>query len=120
MLLTGDTLGADEAYRLGMVSKVFTPERLEEETLNFARRIASLPTVTSLMIKESVNQTQDIQGFYNSLRACFSIHQANHSHWAEVTKGESARGTPEFGILPVREAPPLRAAEKSTSGFLPR
>ena len=40
--------------------------------------------MTALMIKESVNQTQDNQGFYNSLNACFTIHQLNHAHWAEV------------------------------------
>ena len=82
LMLTGDVLTADEAHRLGMVSKVFPQDKLEEETLNFARRIAKLPTVTSLLIKESVNQTQDIQGCYNSIKAAYSLQQLNHAHWA--------------------------------------
>ena len=39
---------------------------LEDRTLEFARRIAALPTMTALMIKESVNQTVDNQGFFKA------------------------------------------------------
>src|SRR5215204_12401 len=49
LLLTGDSIDADEAHRLGMVSKVFPAADLEAETLAFARRIARLPSVTSLL-----------------------------------------------------------------------
>lgn len=112
LLLTGDSLGAEEAFRLGMVNKVFKNDRLEEDTLAFARRIAQRPSVTSLLIKESVNQTQDNQGFYNSIQACFNIHQMNHAHWAEVTGGIAA-ATPEFGVPSWRDAPPLVAASKT-------
>jgi hypothetical protein len=38
-----------------MVTKVFPPGELADRTLAFARRIASLPTVTALLIKDSVN-----------------------------------------------------------------
>jgi enoyl-CoA hydratase len=97
LMLTGDAVSADEAYRLGFVEKVFERDRLEDDTLAFARRLAKLPTVTSLLIKESVNQTQDIQGFYNALQACFTIHQANHSHWAQVNEGRT-NASPKDGI----------------------
>ncbi|MBJ7385001.1 MAG: enoyl-CoA hydratase, partial [Mycolicibacterium sp.] len=82
LMLTGDSLSVDEAHALGMVSKVFPANELADRTLEFARRIAKVPTMAALLIKESVNQTQDNQGFYNSLNACFSMHQLNHSHWA--------------------------------------
>ena len=65
-MLTGDAINVDEAHRLGMVSKVFPLDELEEQTLAYARRIAELPTMTALLIKESVNQTVDNMGFYNS------------------------------------------------------
>ncbi len=83
-MLTGDSIDADEAYRLGMVSKIFPQDELAERTLEFARRIAKIPTMAALLIKESVNQTQDNQGFYNSLHACFTMHELNHAHWAIV------------------------------------
>lgn len=106
LLLTGDSLGAEEAHRLGMVSKVFTRDRLADDTLEFARRIAKLPTVTALLVKESVNQTLDNQGFYNALQACFTLHQANHSHWAEVHDDHMPIGNPEDGIAHWSVAPP--------------
>ena len=67
LMLTGDTIDAHEAHRLGMVSKVFPPTDLADQTLAFARRIARLPTMTALLVKESVNQTVDNMGFYNAL-----------------------------------------------------
>ena len=63
LMLTGDFIGADEAYRIGMVSKVFPRDELTDKALQFARRIAELPTMTSLLIKQSVNQTLDSMGF---------------------------------------------------------
>ena len=44
-----------------------------------------------LLIKESVNQTVDNMGFYNALQACFTLHQLNHAHWAEVHENKSGR-----------------------------
>ena len=84
LMLTGDSLTAADAHALGMVSRIFPLDTLETETTSFAKRIASLPTMTALMIKEAVNQTVDQMGFTNSLQACFTMHQLNHSHWAQV------------------------------------
>jgi enoyl-CoA hydratase len=84
LMLTSDSITVEECYQLGMVSKVFPADDLAERTLEFARRIAKIPTMAALLIKESVNQTQDNQGFYNSLQACFTMHELNHSHWAVV------------------------------------
>ncbi|HKY65941.1 MAG TPA: enoyl-CoA hydratase, partial [Acidimicrobiales bacterium] len=66
LLLTGDSIDADEAHALGMVSKVFPADELGDRTVELARRIAQVPTMTSLLIKEAVNQTVDNMGFYNS------------------------------------------------------
>jgi enoyl-CoA hydratase len=114
LLLTGDSIDADEAYRLGMVSKVFPEGHLVDDTVEFARRIAALPSVTSLMIKEAVNQTQDNQGFHNALNAAFTIHELNHAHWAMVSDGKAWVQTDETGAVDWKDAPPIRAAQKST------
>ena len=100
LLLTGDSLAVDEAHRLGMVSKIFPRAELEEKTLAFARRLARTDTMAALMIKESVNQTQDNQGFYNALNACFTIHELNHAHWAEIHADGYAVARAEDGITP--------------------
>ena len=95
LLLTGDSLSVQEAHQLGMVSKVFPEGELEDETLELARRIAKVDTAAALMIKESVNQTQDHQGFYNSLQSAFTLHQLNHAHWAVETGGRTVVRPPE-------------------------
>ena len=90
-MLTGDSLSVEEAHRIGMVSKIFPSDDLAERTVEYARRIAERPTVTALLIKESVNQSVDNMGFYNALQACFTLHQLNHSHWAEVNEDKPGR-----------------------------
>ena len=91
LMLTGDSIDVHEAHQLGMVSKVFKRDELPDRTLEMARRIATVPTMAALLIKESVNQTVDNMGFYNALQACFSLHQLNHSHWAEVREDKLPR-----------------------------
>ena len=112
LMLTGDSLSVDEAHELGMVSKIFPVDDLADKTLEFARRIAELPTMTALLIKESVNQTVDNMGFYNGLQACFTLHQLNHSHWAELHEDKRAAALPEDGIIDWRQAPPVVPAVK--------
>ena len=113
LLLTGDSIDADEAYRLGMVAKVFPAAQLAERTLAFARRIAALPTMTALLIKESVNQSVDNMGFYNALNACFTLHELNHAHWAEIHADKTPRGLPEDGTPDWRSAPPVVPARQN-------
>jgi enoyl-CoA hydratase len=112
LLLTGDSLPVDEAHALGMVSKVFPADDLADRTLEFARRIAALPTMTALLIKESVNQTVDNQGFFNSLNACFTLHELNHSHWAQVNDDGYPIAKEDSGIPNWKEAPPIVPAVK--------
>jgi enoyl-CoA hydratase len=112
LLLTGDAIDADEAHRIGMVSKVFPAADLSERTVEFARRIAARPTVTALLIKESVNQSVENMGFLNALQACFTLHQLNHSHWAEVNDDHAPRGRPEHGVPDWRNPPPIGRAVK--------
>jgi len=68
------------------------------------------------MIKESVNQTVDNMGFYNALQACFTLHQLNHSHWAEVHADGEWKGYPaatvDDGAVDWRNPPPITPARK--------
>jgi enoyl-CoA hydratase len=117
LMLTGDSLSVEEAHALGMVSKIFPTDELADKTLEFARRIAKVPTMAALLIKESVNQTQDNQGFYNSLNACFTMHQLNHSHWAWVHQGGFPVANETDGLPNWREAPPVVPAVKDKVRF---
>jgi enoyl-CoA hydratase len=112
LLLTGDSLDADEAHALGMVSKVFPADDLADQTLEFARRIAELPTMSALLIKEAVNQSVDNMGFHNALNACFTLHELNHSHWSQVNPSGYPVATEESGMPSWRAAPPIVPAVK--------
>ena len=112
LLLTGDAIDADEAHRLGMISKIFPSDELEERTIAFAERIAEQPTMSALLIKEAVNQSQDNMGFYNALNACFTLHELNHSHWAQVHENGYPIALEEDGIPNWKQAPPIVNAVK--------
>lgn len=41
MLLTGDTIGADEAFRMGLINRLVAPGSAREEALALARKVAA-------------------------------------------------------------------------------
>jgi enoyl-CoA hydratase/carnithine racemase len=53
MLLTGETISAEEALRIGLVNRVVAHEALEAETVALARKIASKPRATVKIGKEA-------------------------------------------------------------------
>jgi enoyl-CoA hydratase/carnithine racemase len=55
MLLLGDELDADVAYRAGLVSRVFPPEHLPDETDALARRIAANGPIALRYVKEAIH-----------------------------------------------------------------
>ena len=60
LLLTGDFIDAQEALRIGLVNRVYPDERLMEETLNFARRLADGPSLVIQMIKRATYQSSRV------------------------------------------------------------
>lgn len=59
MHLTGRFMDAAEAERAGLVSRVFPAKSLVEEALKVAARIAEKSMVTTMLVKESVNRSQE-------------------------------------------------------------
>jgi len=58
MILTGDFIDAQEAYRIGLVNKVFPHEELMGGAMELAQRIASRPPLAVRYAKEAVNRSQ--------------------------------------------------------------
>jgi len=54
MVLTGRVLQADEALAHGVVSRVVSPDELDETVMGMARQIASAPAVTVKMAREVI------------------------------------------------------------------
>lgn len=67
MQYTGDIIDAETALRLGLVSKVVPHERLMEEALALARRLASGPTYSAGLIKWLVHRSLQVD-FEEGLR----------------------------------------------------
>ena len=111
LLLTGDSLDADEAYRLGMVSKIFPLDELADKTLQFARRIAERPTMAALLIKDSVNAASDAMGFTEALRHAFHVHELGHAHWAAHNENRWPVGLPP-DVEDWRTAKPSKLARR--------
>ncbi len=56
LCLTGRMMGAEEAERAGLVSRIVPAADLLEEALNVARTIAEMSPVAAVMVKEAVNR----------------------------------------------------------------
>ena len=79
-LLTGDTIDAQEAWRLGLVNRVVPRDELTDRTRQLADRIALVPPVTAQTVKDSINHTATLMGKRDALKYHFMAH-----HWVHNT-----------------------------------
>ena len=59
MIITGDFIDAQEAHRIGLVNKVFPLEKLMDEAMKLAQKIASRPPLAVRYAKDAVNRSQE-------------------------------------------------------------
>lgn len=78
LLFTGERITAQTAKDLGMVNRVVAVEKLEEEALQLAQRIAKAPPFAVQLVKRSLNRSVDAAGMRQSLSAHFDLHQLSH------------------------------------------
>lgn len=78
VLLMGEKIPAQDAYRMGMVNRVFPRAELDGRTMEIAQRMAKAPPFAMRALKRSLNRTCDIQGFRNAIHAHFDIHEFTH------------------------------------------
>jgi enoyl-CoA hydratase len=75
-LLTGDTIDAQEAWRLGLVNRVVPRAELTERARAMADRVALVPPVTAQTVKDTINNTATLMGKRDALKYHFMAH-----HW---------------------------------------
>ena len=73
-LFTGDWMTAAEAERLGFVNRVVPRERLVEETLTLAKRVAMQEPFALRLCKASLNQMQDEMGFRTAITGAYATY----------------------------------------------
>jgi 2-(1,2-epoxy-1,2-dihydrophenyl)acetyl-CoA isomerase len=77
LLWSGDFISAEEAERIGLLSKVFDDEKLMDETYAFAERLAHGPSIAIRLTKQAV---------YQCLRMDFL------NAWCELAKSLKRKG----------------------------
>ena len=59
MCLTGRVMGAEEAERAGLVSRIVTDKELIEEAIATAKQIASMSRPATMMVKDIINRAYE-------------------------------------------------------------
>lgn len=91
LLFTGERLTAADAKALGLVNRVTANDKLDEETIAMAQRIAKAPPFALQILKKSLNRSVDVRGMRQALSAHFDVHQLSHV-------SEEYRRTKEAGL----------------------
>jgi len=87
LLFTAGAITAAEARELGMVNRVVPPERLRDDTMDLARKIAQMDPFGLAQAKRAVNVTLDIMGRYAALQAAFDVHWTGHGRALGLSGG---------------------------------
>ena len=106
MLFTGRAITAQTAHDLGMVNRVVPDDELASATLELANEIAAQPMIGLKTAKESVNQMQNDQGLYSSLRSAMIVQQFAHSHH-KVLHGQGVVPDGANAVRDLIKKPPL-------------
>ncbi|HXG18900.1 MAG TPA: enoyl-CoA hydratase/isomerase family protein [Methylomirabilota bacterium] len=84
---SGDTINADEALKLGLVSKVVPLEQLMSEAQRIAQRIAKVPAYPVQITKRSIKAAYEMMGFKNAME----LHRANDALVIDASQIEEKR-----------------------------
>lgn len=75
LLFEGRFITAQEAHDYGFVQAVFAENELETQTIEYAKRVAENDPFQLRMMKHSINQMQEIQGFTGHIMSSYSDRQ---------------------------------------------
>ena len=82
MILTADTISAEDALRIGLVQKITEPDALMEEVMKLAARIASNGSLAVPVAKELIHQGMGAAlwpGLQSRSRRFFDAFQLNNN-----------------------------------------
>lgn len=69
MMVTGDPISGTEAVRLGWANRAFPEDRLDEEVVAVAQRIALIPSDVVQLNKRTVHRAMDTMGLRAAIRS---------------------------------------------------
>ena len=100
-LFTGDSIGAKEAAEWGLVNRVFPREKLEEETLAYARRVAKVPAELLTLHKAATNRFFELMGVYAAEQSSAEFDAIAHQ---TTTARDETKRMREIGLKRALEA----------------
>lgn len=90
LMLTGDAITGEEAARIGFANKSFPADRLEDEVLAVAARVAGVPSDLQQINKRSVHRAFDVWGARAAIRAGTELQAlAGHTETAAAFKANA-------------------------------
>ncbi len=97
LIMLGDRIKADEAYRIGLVNRVVPREKFEDEVKSFAMRLAQGPPIALTYAKYAINfGTQVPVDIGMMLEAAFFSMAVNTKDAQEGVMAFAMRRKPEF------------------------
>jgi enoyl-CoA hydratase len=111
LILTGDTISAQEAQAIGLCVKVVPADQLQAEAERIARRIAKVPPFAVRYNKQAINAMYDAMGFRMAMDyghkievVChLRIPEAENVHGVRLEQARAEGGVKEF--LAARDTP---------------
>jgi enoyl-CoA hydratase len=101
ILFTGDSMSAAEAHEWGLVNRVFPKERLEKETLAYARRVAKVPAELLTLHKAATNRFFELMGIYAAEQSAAEFDAIAHQ---TTTARDEMKRMRELGLKRALEA----------------
>ncbi len=71
--MTGDTVGAAEAERIGLVNRVVSPDALADAVQQLAEKIALTPLVTLRLTKIALTRAYEAMGLRNAVNVNLDV-----------------------------------------------
>ena len=93
MMLTGESMSGKEAASKGFANKSFDKERLTEEVIKIADKVAKVPSDIQAINKRAVHRQMEAMGMRNGIRAgtemqALAMHsKSTQEHLQELASG---------------------------------
>lgn len=97
MMLTGDWISGTDAVRLGWANRAFPADRLDDEVLALAERIALVPPDIAQLNKRTVHRAMEVMGLRTAIRAgtelcALGTHQRSFEEFVRGARGQGDGG----------------------------
>jgi enoyl-CoA hydratase len=90
-LFTGNKMGAERAYQMGMVNQISSRDSLLDDVGALAGKIATMPRLGLALTKQAINNVEDLQGKRTGMEAAFAWHHFAHAH-NDLVSGDKLGG----------------------------